>query len=82
MNNNKTQRNQGSSDKDALCFSFIQLGTYIELRLLSAKKLGELLGLTGRRKEGGEPHTEEAAKGFNKENSLQLDLVQGQVEGQ
>lgn len=29
INNNKTQRNQANSDKAALCFSFIQLGTYI-----------------------------------------------------
>ena len=40
INNKKTQRNQGSCDKTAWCFFFIQLGTSFGLHLLSAKRPG------------------------------------------
>ena len=80
INNKKTQRNQGSCDKTAWCFSFIQLGTSFGLHLLSAKRPGE----NSRHMEGGSGGWREARKreskgNFTKEKGLQLGLVQGKI---
>lgn len=65
INNKMTQRNQGSCDKTAWCFSFIQLGTSSGLHLLSAKRPGEnSRHMEGGVGVGGEKQRKERAKGI------------------
>lgn len=64
INNKKTQRNQGSCDKTAWCFFFIQLGTSFGLHLLSAKRPGENSGHMEGVGVGGEKQSKERVKGI------------------